>query len=122
MGYMRHHAIVVTGPNSSYLADGLTMQKVRDHAAELCPKLVSELIPSRCNGYESFFVAPDGSKEGWEDSEDGDNQRANIVGYLESLRYEDGSTSFKYAEIQFGDDNNQVKVIAASEFEQKVAR
>ena len=58
MGYMRHHAIVVS---SAYV----NLNNARSSARKfnLNP---SQIIESRVNGYKSFFIPPDGSKEGWE--------------------------------------------------------
>ena len=117
MGYMRHHAIVVTGPASVYLSKA-TMQEVRDAVFDIAGNMVSELVGSPMNGYLSFFVAPDGSKEGWSESEEGDKTRQRVIDYLETLRYEDGSTSYKYAEIQYGDDEKETKIVAASDWQQ----
>ena len=115
MGYMRHHAIVVTGPESVYLSKA-TIQEVRDACFDIAGEVVSDLVKSPMNGYLSFFVAPDGSKEGWAESDDGDDKRKAVIELLESLRYEDGSTSYKYAEVQYGDDEKETKVTAASDF------
>ncbi len=40
---------------------------------------MSELSSSALNSYWSFAVFPDGSKEGWSDSDKGDERRRNIV-------------------------------------------
>jgi hypothetical protein len=61
-------------------------------------------------------VAPDGSKEGWDNSNTGDEQRAELVAWLESQRYDDGSTSLDYAEVQFGDDDNDARILRCGDW------
>lgn len=110
MGYMRHHAIVVTGPSKE-------MKKVANKAAKVADEAfyITLVTPPSINDYSSFLVAPDGSKEGWEESEKGDNAREKIKEYLRSLAFSDGSTSFKWVEVQYGDDNHETIIIDHSE-------
>ena len=104
MGYMRHHAIVVTTWNHEFA------EKAHSFALNTGAS-VSPLVHSTTNGYYSFLVAPDGSKEGWERSNTGDSQRHEIVCHLETYRYGDGSTSVKYVEVQYGDEEGVTKII-----------
>ena len=71
MGYMRHNAIVVTSWNEQHIKDA------RISAINIfgLGNQVSEILKSPVNGYLSFFICPDGSKEGWEDSKNGDKHR-----------------------------------------------
>lgn len=115
MGYMRHHAIIVTGTDDR-------MQEIRNQCEDISYSFgnsvkISMLYDSKMNHYQSFFVAPDGSKEGWGDSYKGDEARNKIIEYLDSLRYSDNSTSFKYVEVQYGDDDHESKVLRHSEDE-----
>jgi hypothetical protein len=103
MSIIRHNAIVVSSWNESLLAEA--------HAAasNAVPGLVSEIISHRVNLGGSFLVAPDGSKEGWNDSDDGDKQRDAFIAWLEANRHDDGSTSLSWAEIAYsGDDRSAV--------------
>ena len=117
MGYMRHHAIIVTGWNRELV---LT---VREHAVDIfsghCS--VSPIISSHMNGYESFFIAPDGSKEGWTDSNCADTARDVFVAYLNSQRYPDNSSSLSWVCVQYGDDEGLTAIVADSD-EYKRAR
>lgn len=114
MGYMRHHAIVVTGP-MLVPTPGPNIVTVHYHLAGLAQGLISEIVESKVNAYGSFLIAPDGSKEGWSESDEGDKTRTAVIAYLESLRYADGSMSFDWAEIQFGDDDRQTKICRHSD-------
>jgi hypothetical protein len=105
MGYMRHHAIVVTASdyvkNEKQISD---IKKIRDKAVEIFGskhKLVSTIIPA-INCYGSFFIAPDGSKEGWEDSDLCDKKRDKFLKWLQSQ--DKKGVYSDWAEIQFGDD------------------
>lgn len=110
MGYMRHHAIVVT----SSLPDQIEAA----HAfAVALGVAVSPLIKSPVNGCQSFLVAPDGSKEGWAESEAGDDRRDKFICWLDEQRYGDGSTSLAWVAVQYGDDEDDTRVIAHSDEE-----
>lgn len=118
MGYMRHHAIVVTGWRDDLLS-------VRDKVAGIvtatdnCMIRVTPLTDKATNSYASFLVAPDGSKEGWDTSDAGDEARAEIIKYLDSLRHEDGSTSVDWVEVQFGDDDRETIIVNHSDEESR---
>jgi len=114
MGYMRHNAIVVTAWLSERAIEvHSTIKEIAENNGAICD--ISPLTSEAMNGYVSFLVAPDGSKEGWDTSNQGDKTRDKIIEYLDSLRYGDGSTSFKYVEVQFGDDNRETKILRHSE-------
>ena len=115
MGYIRHHAIVVTS------WDKKLVEKARRKAMRIfnvkspygnIPKLVSTIITSPVNGYYSIFIAPDGSKEGWEESDNGDVNRDNFINWINEQAYEeDNSNSLSYAELFYGDDEGKSKIV-----------
>ncbi len=108
MGYICHHAIVVT---TDY--DQNRLEQLRDFALGLdC--VVSPIVDSITNGYCSFCVFPDGSKEGWSRSGDGDDARSALISRIESHKYSDGSSPFSWAEIQYGDDHGDNKILRSS--------
>lgn len=98
MGYTRHDAIIVTG------FDANEVREAHDYAVEIgC--LTSEIVKGAINGYESFFIAPDGSKEGWAESEKGDEQRKNFIAWLRENR---GKPFWlDWIAINFGGDDSQ---------------
>lgn len=110
MGYMRHHAIIVTGSDSQTP----TIEQAHEEAAAIFP-YVSPLSSRAVNGYRSFFVPPDGSKEGWPESEKGDQERDSFIRWLRSCRYDDGSSPFDWVAIQYGDDYYETKIISDSD-------
>lgn len=114
MGYMRHHMIVVT----TY--DEKLIEQARAKACEIfeAPKgafgrhvQVTPITMSPVNMYYSFFVPTDGSKEGWSDSDDGDARRAEFVSWLNAQRYSDNSSALKWAEVQYGDEERDNRVL-----------
>jgi len=102
MGYMRHHTIVVT----SWSKDAITQAHYR--AKSIFP-WVSPISPVVVNGYRSFFVPPDGSKEGWEPSKVGDKGRDEFIEWLEQV-----SDYCRWVEVQFGDEERKNKVLRNS--------
>jgi len=105
MGYIKHDTIVVTGDD---------LDKVRAKAIELfeeiipsihCP--VSEIVGPMVNGTCSFFIAPDGSKEGWDTSDDAEKARELFLIWLDENR-----TKYwcDYVAVRFGgdDDRNEI--------------
>ena len=107
MGYMRHHAIVVT----SYSVDELYVAHKK--AADIFPN-VSEITGETINGYRSFFIPPDGSKEGWDTSNVGDEKRDKYIEWLNSRAFTDGSNLLGWVEVQYSDDNLETKTLRSS--------
>lgn len=112
MGYIRHHTIVVTGYSKE------DTESIRQKAISIFGKhflkegieykgeeLVSEIVYSAINGYTSFFIAPDGSKEGWETSKNGDSARAELIEIL-------NKSNLSYVELYFGDDEGNSEVLS----------
>lgn len=116
MSYMRHHAIVVTSVHELELRKAWKTIGGLCADEEGCDVYVSEITPKADpNGYQSFFIAPDGSNENWDESNTGNKLRARIKLILRSYEYEDKSTPLSWAEVQFGDENGVQKVVDASE-------
>jgi hypothetical protein len=98
MGYMRHHAIIVTDNKES-------VELAHKIASTIFP-YVSPITPEVVNGYCSFFIPPDGSKEGWEESETGNNQRDDFVRQIAIPELE----HLTWVEVQFYDDNDDNRI------------
>jgi hypothetical protein len=111
VGYIRHHAIVVTG-----YADALDkLERVRKEAVRLC-EAVSGIVASQRNGYASFFIAPDGSKEGWGASADAEIHRDQFLRYLQATAPE-----LIWIEVQYGDERGENLVTRDSSMPSRVA-
>lgn len=104
MGYMRHHAIVVTSFDKKKIA-------AAHKQAERLGAHVSNVVEGAVNGYFSFLIAPDGSKEGWGESDDGDQQRESMKEWLCKQEFEDGSSVLDWVEVMFGDDDGEVEIV-----------
>ena len=103
MGYVKHHAIVVTSWNDKLI------EAAHAKAVEFCVSVTNLTAPAT-NGQRSFLVAPDGSKEGWLESDHGDATRDLFVRWLDDQRYDDGSTSLSWAEVVLGCDDQEAHV------------
>lgn len=105
MGYMAHHAVVVT--YSDWVLKEAWMPDIAGFRAnlpaDLRPLLVGP-IPGAINAYSSWAFLPDGSKEGWDLSDDGDRARQAFAD-LFAVRWEDEEGSpFNVALVRFGGD------------------
>lgn len=105
MGYMRHHAIIVTtkyGGREAIVPAHLKAIDLFD------PRQVSEIAEAPVNGYYSFCIFPDGSKEGWDDSDTGDRARDAMVEWLVGQ-------SLDWVEVQYADDNWLTEIVRSSQ-------
>lgn len=97
MGYIVHHAIVVTFWDDKILRDTWREAK-RIFSNTNCS--VTNITTTAVNGYRSYMIAPDGSKYGWDDSVNGMKARTQFIEYLNN--YEPYPPS--WALIQYGDE------------------
>lgn len=97
MGYIKHNAIIVTGWQP------VAMNEAIQKAISLSLP-ISELIDSPVNGYASFFIAPDGSKEGWQDSLAGDDARNKFIDWMKSK----SDFYLDWAEVRYGGDERDL--------------
>ncbi len=104
MGHIKHHGIAVTSSIDELI------KEAHDQAKSIFKEQTSGILNSETNGYKSFFIAPDGSKEGWHTSCEGDRQRDKFVEWVNSKAYEDGSNSISFCEFSYGEDNGYCKI------------
>jgi len=100
MGNVQHKTIVVTGFDSGRIK---RFTRAHNKAKILFPGLVSRRIRGVTNGYESFLVASCGSQLGWSEDSLHQGRLDNFIEFLESLKYEDGSTNVGYVYATVGD-------------------
>lgn len=130
MGYMRHHAILITTYDENLARQALAFAadifrpvcltvfrgEVEQEAVTAKIKgIVSELAHSPINSYYSFTIFPDGSKEGWDVSDAGDEARGQLIAWMKTHRFSDGSSPFAWVEVQYGDDNWETRVCRDSD-------
>jgi hypothetical protein len=107
---MRHHAIVVTSFNEK-----LTREAHAKALGLFGLAGVSTILTAPSNSYFSFFVGPDGSKEGWPESDRGDSLRELFIEWLREQYHEDGSSNIFWAEVQYGDDEDEAALCGSSD-------
>jgi hypothetical protein len=81
MGYIRNETMVVSGWDAARVlrAHGAASAIFDSHKIG---RLVSGLVQHLTNGGAAFFISPDGSKEGWHDSDLGDAARKEFIAWL----------------------------------------
>lgn len=114
MGRIRHSAIVVTG---SEKADAVFAHA---KAAEM-GLVVTPVVSGLSNGYYSFMICPDGSKEGWDTSTTQSKLRHEWTAWarqrhqIERHPGEKSSyfcdMSLDWAYVDFGGDDDDVRVV-----------
>lgn len=112
MGTMRHNAIVVTSWKAEAI-DAAAAEARRIGLTVLGPS------PAALNGYRTLLICPDGSNEGWEESNCGDELRKRFREWTRTLRYEDGSSPLEWCEVTYGNDDYDAAVCASEWTEQK---
>lgn len=105
MGYIAHHCIVVTSWKEE------SVKAAHEKASELFGSTVTPMQKSLINSYFTFFIGPDGSKEGWAESHCGDQNRN---AFFEWLREQN---MFLHAvEIRYGGDDPKLAQITEKTF------
>lgn len=104
MGFILHHAIVVTCWNSKHIEQAHELAV----SGGLNP---TEITPAVVNGYRSFMIPPDGSKEGWEQSDEGDERRNVWIAAMYEMRHDNYC---EWAELSYGLDDGMPKILRAS--------
>ena len=111
MGYIRDHAIVVKCDYGDHI-EKAHAEAVRIFAPDIENGGVAPtaITPEAVNGSRSFLVPPDGSKEGWPESDAGDARRAEFIAYLNGTKYEDGSSPLKWVEVRVSDYDHELTI------------
>lgn len=92
-GYIAHDTIVVTAWDAKHLVGA------HAKAMELFGEQVGAISPPAINGYVAFFVPPDGSKEGWGASDEGDRRRAALIEWMQET-----DDYIDFVAVRFGGD------------------
>lgn len=122
MGYIKHNAIVVTGWNEEHMEQAYNkavelFEKFTEEEGMTFPygsKLISPIIGGLVNSQLSFFIAPDGSKEGWTTSNNCNDARE---AFLDWLKDSDGYCD--YIEVRFGGDDEYESIVRSNETDLK---
>jgi hypothetical protein len=104
MGWIVHNAIIVTTFSQGYI------ERAHTEARRIFNGIVTDPVESGVNGYRSFLIPPDGSKEGWPASDEGDRRRAEFHSWVAAQAYEDGSSAYGVVEVAYGEVRQPVIV------------
>jgi hypothetical protein len=102
MGYVKHNSIIVTDWKEERI---VILHKKAQKIFGKHARLVSNIVVSERNGYASFFIAPDGSKEGWDVSQDMDDAREKFIKWLQRKH-----PGVDYIEVRYGGDDDAATV------------
>ncbi len=105
MGYVRHDVIVVTSWKRQ------AVEKSAAKAREIGLIVVGPGA-SATNGYWTMLVCPDGSKEGWAESDAYDFKRSIYLDYLNGVRCEDNSSCLEWVALAYGSDDRKATITA----------
>lgn len=118
VGSALHHALIVTA------SDEATIRAAHDHARTLldlrvvsvnsAADMLTPVLHTYLNGYCSFALLPDGSQEGYEDSDEGDRVRDELVMWLEAQRDEESSSRFDWVEVAYGSEDEPSRATRSS--------
>ena len=103
MGYIRHNAIIATGWQNE------AVQALCDFAKSIGTEAISG--EEMTNGYRTVIITPDGSKEGWETSTNGDARRGRIREWLRNAG--ERGMFFEWCEVAYGNDDGNAQVVAS---------
>lgn len=94
MGYIRHNAIIATCWQAAAVS----------RLAEYARSIGAEALVGgeMTNGYVTVCITPDGSKEGWQSSAEGDKRRTKIKQWM---RAHESDLFFEWCEVAYGDDD-----------------
>jgi hypothetical protein len=113
MGYIKHHAIVVTGSRWSDTVRGDDKDIEIDDAHKAAIEagcIVTPIVEGVINSTFSFCCVPDGSKEGWGHSDEGDTARDKFVAWLDNANGDHGGW-FEWAEVWYGNDDASAGIV-----------
>lgn len=108
MGRIVHDAVLVTLADYIYHnpPSDLTVPDIEAFREALPSDFKALLvgpITAPTNGYIHWIFLPDGSKEGWDASNEGDRYRDQFVDLFRDMLYDDGSTPADVVSITYGE-------------------
>lgn len=100
MGIENNNAIIATTWNENEL------KKIKKWVDAIQDNLWRNLFlfsDKVINGLYTVVMVPDGSKEGWPESDHGDKLRNEFINLLEEADHNDGSSPWDFVEIGYGE-------------------
>lgn len=114
MGYIQHHAIIVTGWDEGRVrkahAKAKELAAARGSDYKATPDNgVSPVFSGTANGQHSFLIGPDGSKEGWDESDSWDRVRKAWKSWAEA----EPELYVDWVEVTFAGDDATITAVTA---------
>lgn len=104
MGIVNHNTVIATTWDKKTF--GAALEWCRRNLPE--HRYIWQDAEPALNGYRTLVLLPDGSKEGWSESDVGDAQRDTLIAALELDNYDDGSSPWEWVEVGFGEYGQKV--------------
>lgn len=95
-----HHGIIVSACCSDWIKEAY------HEAQRLFGTGISAILYAKCNGVVSFYIPPDGSSEGWQESIAGDTRRDVYLHFLKEQRKKENWV--QWVEVRWGDENGEL--------------
>lgn len=106
MGIINHNAIIVTSwHDKSIEAAKEKIIEIWDLYEDYHPVI----LDSGVNVYKTIFIPPDGSKEGWAESDDGDEKRKKFTDWIESNNNEESGIYLEVVEVSYGEYGSKIE-------------
>jgi hypothetical protein len=107
MGYIKHNAIIVTSFDLDQIKQchKNAIDIFFDDHLKAAP-LVSDILEGVINNQYSIFIAPDGSKEGWPESDEHDLKRESFIDWIKK-----NDMYVDYIEVRFGGDDYENEIV-----------
>lgn len=105
MGVENNNAVIATTWNN----DGI--ERIKRWVDEIDDDFWRGLFlfgDAKINGITTIVMLPDGSKEGWPESEYGDKLRDRFISELQKADYDDGSSPWDFIEVGYGEFGQKV--------------
>lgn len=95
MGFFMHDAILVVTWDASY------MRQAYEKALEIFGDRIQSPVAVSINGFMCLTIPPDGSKEGWKESDAGDERRRRFIDWLENAHTQ--GLFYHWVAVAFGE-------------------
>jgi hypothetical protein len=102
MGYTIHHTIIV----HSWKVEAIEVAHKMATDLGMRPSAIQPPDPNNSN--VGFYIPPDGSKEGWQPSDDGDKARDVFVEWLIKQNTDEVGNYMDWVEVAFGGDEPEL--------------
>jgi hypothetical protein len=104
MGIINNECIIATTWNH----DAIKEIKKWIHGLPIEKQKLFAFTTSLVNAKITVFMGPDGSKKGWQDADEGESLRNELIGIIKKFDYEDGSNPFYWVEVGYGEYGQKV--------------